>query len=261
MNSKLHIWNTKQSLILLTERLTNSDKVYYTRWGDNDILNATGKDAQGRPLSNKKGMGGNQTVHTPELKEDLRKSFSIDHEDYCKAVSGAYQYETYMRDGVFAPFKSKAVLEKYIMAMTKQRSFYNPIMPHYFFCFYPVMLKNFLDEYIRPFPKLFISHLKPEQLHGIIGDVDRYIQTPQKNSYSEVDRIWLEVQQVMDSEKIKVVIPNTGQLSRILAGRMWEADYKCHCIDMGSLFDAMAGEGSRTWVREEGFKAAQKYWL
>ena len=38
----------------------------------------------------------------------------------------------------------------------------------------------------------------------------------------------------------------------LLVKRLWELDKDIHCIELGSIVDAVIGKGSRSWIRRAG---------
>jgi hypothetical protein len=240
----IDILNTTDTLIAIENSLQNNDKTFFIRFGDNDLYNMIGYDANGNKLG-KKELGGNKTVWTEELQRDLLKSFSIVNNGYLKGMSGSWEIERGMVPGVFGSPRHKNV-DVYTKRITDEKIFLNPIVFHYLFAFKPGLLKYFIDKYIYDKRVLFIG--SAVNVEGVFGGFKSKVLTPEKNSYSAKDRV---LDEVMDKIKgIDVVILACGQLGRAIAHYLWRMDLSFNCFDVGSFVDVFDNKKTRRWLKK-----------
>ena len=69
-----------------------------------------------------------------------------------------------------------------------------------------------------------------------------------------MDKWYKDVEYMMNEQDIDVIIPNCGQCSRVLQGRIYQSGWRGLSLDMGSLFDVWALPIPRTWIRLEGHR-------
>jgi hypothetical protein len=112
-------------------------------------------------------------------------------------------------------------------------------------------MNRFLDRYIRPKKKLFIGSVPRDEVSKLMGDVDRYVEVPRRNSYGLIDKWWPRVLENLDD--VELVLPAAGMASRVISKRLWELNKEVHCIDLGSIVDAASSfPASRKWIRLKG---------
>lgn len=157
--------------------------------------------------------------------------------------------------GCFAPFPSNDYLEgvvRSVLGSDSVKPFENFVVFHYLSIFFPDQMNGFLDEFIRGRRILFVGGQKPEIIEKVLGKGVVYVPTPLKNAYHSIDQWWPEVMsRVRDAD---VVIPSAGMASRIINKRLWENEVDVHSVDIGSLFDAVAGIRTRTWIQLVGHR-------
>ena len=231
-----------ESIEYLSYMLDTNKKVFYSRFGDGCLC----------ALVLQRGA---RHAASPELAAEMKESFLIEDELFIKAASVGYPFEKGMAPGMFIEgsvgggsysdgLKGKA------LKVTSERSFYNPIVFHYLSVFDPATLKFFINNYIKPKKKMFIGSNSKKSMETLYGKIDFYIQTPEKEAYYSIDEWWPKV--VKDVDKCEVVLPSAGAASRIMSKRLWEHGSEIHCIDIGSLNDAISGKASRTWIKMVG---------
>lgn len=252
----MKIYNTTESLKKIIDQMELHDRVFFTRYGDNDIMMMSGTDPYGQPLG-KKRYGGNRTLWTPALQEELLYSFKINDPRYLKGVSGAWAKEAGMRKGVFESFGYKHRLEQMISMFTGEETFLIPILFHYLITFRIDLFEFFINKFIKGKKILFIGSVEPKYLKPIIGDVAYHVKTPQTGAYESIDKWWGGVEDVIDD--VDVVLPNCGQASRVIQGRLWKMKKNVHSIDLGSIFDPLAMRNSRTCWKLEGWRLRRHY--
>jgi len=251
------ILNTSKSLTLLVDAMIMSKTVYFTRFGDNDIMMMSGTDLYNKPLGSK-AFGGNRTIWSEKLQKELISSFKIEDPLYLRGVSGGWDKEPGMSDGLFASFGYKQRLIGKISQHTASTTFLIPVLFHYLFTFKPKLFDNFVDKFIRPRTKLFIGSVKKETAEAVIGKIDYYVETPPNAAYDTIDQWWPKVEAALKKSP-EVIIPCCGQASRVIQGRMWNKGVEAWSIDMGSIFDPIEGNNSRTCWRIVGATVKARY--
>lgn len=253
-------YNIIDSLNILTNTLDKHKKVFFSRFGDNDIVMMSGRKLNSEKIPIGKAYGGNKTIWSIELQKELFESFQIKDERYLKGVSCIWEIEPGMRKGVFAPFKYNQVLDRKVSLMTNEKEFLIPILFHYLSLFNPGIFDSFINKYIKPYKKLFIGNIKKELVEKVIGPIDHYVRTPKITAYSTINEWWPKIEEVLDEDKdLKVIIPTCGQSSRVIQKRIWNKGGNYWSIDIGSMFDALDNQNTRTWLRLEGDKIRERY--
>jgi len=254
----IKIYNTTQSLKMITDALDKHDKVFYTRYGDNDIMMLTGTDFYNKPLENRK-YGGNKTQWSEALQKELYTAFAIKDPCYLKGVSYNWELEPGMREGLFASFNYKGALRDKLRTITKEDKFLIPVLFHYLIVFKPDIFQNFINKYIKPYKKLFIGCIDKDIVERVVGKIDYYVQTPEITAYNDINNWWPKVEEALQDKKLKVVLPNCGQSSRVIQGRLWSKDLKIRSLDLGSIFDPIAGKPTRTCWKMAGNLVKMRY--
>ena len=191
------IHNSKQSLSILKQKLDSSKRVFFTRFGDNDLMMMSNQNAHGNPLGNRP-YGGNQTVWSENLQKDLIKAFQIKSDNYLKGLSVTWDNEPGMRQGCFAPFGYNRRLESMASKYTDERTFLLPVLFHYLFCFKPDVFNQFVKDYIKGRKVMYIGSTSKRDAEKIIGPIHTYISTPPKGAYIRMNDIWNNVRRLVD---------------------------------------------------------------
>ncbi len=252
----MKVLSTNDSLIKLIDTINGQDRAFFTRYGDNDIMMMSGSDLYGKPLGSKR-YGGNRTLWTPELQKEMQESFTIKDPQFLKGVSCSWENEPGMRDGLFANFNYKSKLEVKIAQFTDEQEFLIPILFHYLIVFKPELFDKFINRYVKPYKTLFIGAVKKATAEKVLGKVD-YVKTPAKGAYDTMDIWWKDVLKALEKEP-KVIIPCCGQASRIVQKRLWKMNLKVWSFDLGSMFDPIEDNNSRTCWRMTGARIKQRY--
>jgi len=235
--------------MLLERRLRSEDKVFFTRFGDNDIYMISGTDNLGRPLGSRR-YGGNRTRWSITLQEELRDCLAIRHPNFLKAVSLSWDHEPGMKAGVLAPFECSQALREKVRTVTTEIEFLLPVLFQYLFCFQPEEFRRFIDEHIRPASTLFVGSAPRSLVENVIGTIDYYVNVPATSAYDSIEKWYPQVDSIVRSGEVQMIIPNAGQATRVLNKRLWSIPNNFHSIDMGSVFDAYALRCSRTWIKK-----------
>lgn len=242
----MRILGIDESLTKLQRALDANSKVYYVRFGDGDIMLMANK----RPRTS-----GNQQETSENIRRELNESLNIDHPLYLRAASGSYPKEPGMADSIFAPFPIRLELDETLKQQLKNdvSEFLNPVLFHYLGVFKPKVLRDFVDNYIRPQSKMFVGCCDKEAMEHFFGKIKIYVKTPAKNSYASIDVWWEKVKSTY--KDVRVIILASGQSSRVVAKRLWNIGADAHCIDIGSIVDPIAGKfDTRTCWKMQGQK-------
>lgn len=233
-----------ESLDRLKFMLDNYPKIFYCRFGDGEIRLMAGRSENYHKVSS-------------GLKIELRQAMSIKHHSFMIAASVGCPFKTDIRARVFKINRGRvSTLQKFTKKVTSERHFYNPIIFHYLAAFNPQALKEFVNIYIKPKIKMFIGSNNKQSMESFYGPIDYYIYTSPKQAYYTINQWWPHVKKYVS--KCQVVLPSAGAASNVIQKRIWNLKTKVHCIDIGSLNDAIQGDIKRAWIRRVGLKRIVK---
>lgn len=224
----------------LCRLLDTNRKLYFGRYGDGEIYTMLGADCL-------------EHTGSSELAADLRDAFFIDDPLYLRAVGVNYPVEKGMVHGLFAPYIDNFQLEKDLLGTLQVPDgtvFENQILFHYLAVFRPAMMNDFLNRYIRGKKIMFIGGTPREAVEQIFGPVTFYVPVPPKNAYYSMEDWFAEA--MAHAHEAEVIIPSAGVTSKIILGRLWNMGVQAHCLDIGSLIDAVHGKSSRKWIKLMG---------
>jgi Glycosyltransferase GT-D fold len=233
--------STFDTLSFLEYKLNSNEKVFFLRFGDGEVFDMMGKSRRNQ-------------VNSPELIKEMKEAFSIQSENYIKALAINMPHEKGMSNGVFANYSFNAELESFILKFFNelQLSFYNPITFHYLSVFRPKLIYNFFNKYIRPKKKMFIGSTSKETAEKLYGEIDFYINVPPKSAYSSINEWWPNV--LSNCSNVEIVIVSAGAATKVVAKRLWEKNLNIQLFDFGSIIDAIDGKVTRTWIRLVGHR-------
>ena len=234
--------STKDSLKHLCTLLDNNKKVYFSRFGDGEILYMTGAD-------NREHKANDQ------LRSELINSFTIEHLLFLKALSVNLPVEKGMIYGLFAPYPNNQQLNDVLIKTFEIKTpqvYESQVLFHYITVFQPKQMVDFLNKYIRPKRKMFIGSTPKHIAEKLFGTIEVYISTPPKNAYSLIETWFPEV--LKHAGDVDVIIPSVGITSNIINFRLWQSGVEAHCLDIGSIVDATEGLGTRKWIRLMGHR-------
>ena len=230
-----------QSFETLKEKLDNHKKLYYTRFGDGEVVAMMGKDHRNYLTSS--GLVG-----------ELKESFLIDHPQYLIALSVNLPYEKKMAPGVFSPYNQNDNLLRFLEEnnLLVHGVYESQVLFHYLSVFYSDLMYDFFEKYVRPKRKMFIGSTPKETAEKLYGEIHHYINIPMRNAYDSIDSWWPEIE--TNADKVELVIPSAGAASNVISKRLWNMNAEVHLLDIGSIVDAVEGKKSRTWIRLQGHK-------
>jgi len=95
---------------------------------------------------------------------------------------------------------------------------------------------------------MFIGSVPEIEIQKLFGEIDYYVETPRKNAYTYIDLWWPEILKNVDN--VELVLPAAGMATRVIAKRLWDLNKDVHCIDLGSIVDAVSSfPSSRKWIK------------
>lgn len=230
--------SARETCHTLCDMLDRHKKVYYTRLGDGDIFIV---------------MGRRQANHefNEELAGEILQCLSIEDPQFLRGLMVNAPREKGATKGIFETFYYDREMQDFLAGELKISSpvvFESAIFPNYYSVFSPRKMNQFLDRYIRPRKKMFIGSVPLQEIRKLIGPVDYYVEVPRKNAYAEMDSWWPEI--LDHADQVELILPTAGMASRVISKRLWELDKEVHCIDIGSIVDAVSSfPSSRKWIR------------
>lgn len=238
---KLKAKASLESFYYLKEQLDNHKKLYFTRFGDGEIIIMMGKYHREHNLS-------------PELIQEQRESFIINNPQYLIALSINLPYEKGMSKGMFAPYKKNDLYEEFLIKELnpKQTLYESQIMFHYLSVFKPRLIFSFFEEYIRPKKKMFIGCTPQFTAEKLYGPIDYYIPITPQNAYDSIKEWWPKI--IANIDHVDLLIPSAGVATNVINKRLWQLDKEVHSLDIGSIVDAVDYTVSRTWIRLKGHR-------
>ena len=263
---KLRTLTTIETFNSLDKKLSEESRLIFSRFGDIDFIMM-------QPESIGKTLGrSNKTLLTRSLHEEMIESFMIEDENYLKGHVSNMPYEEGMDilnlqgshkasdksldklgntlTGHHDSYWNEDVMKKSINVLgntQSERIFYNSCTFYMYATFKGNELRDFVVRNIKDKKKMFIGARKKENMEGLFGKIDHYVNTPEINSYSEIDSWWPKVLKNIDN--VDVVLPFTGQSSRVLNKRLWNMNTDVQSIDMGSWIDTYSGIINRGWTK------------
>lgn len=232
----------KDSFNKLKSKLDKNEKVFYTRFGDGEIISMMGRNHRNYNAS-------------PGLTRELTASFLIDDPNYLVALSINYPKEKKMSKGVFAPFGINDELAGFLIEnnlVINNGKYENPLVFHYMAAFQSKQMFQFFEQHIRPKRKMFIGCTSKETAEKLYGPIDAYIQVPPRHAYDSIDEWWPGIEAKI--EQVDLIIPSAGAASNVVSKRIWDMNLDVCLLDIGSLVDAIDNKSSRTWIRLVGHK-------
>ncbi|MFD1294269.1 GT-D fold domain-containing glycosyltransferase [Lutibacter holmesii] len=249
--SSIRIINTSQTLDVVENSIVNQQKGVYMRFGDGDVF-----------LMNMK-MDSFQNPNL-QLAIEMKEAFECKGENVhkCLAIhSERYGYE----EGMFIGNHLVKDKEAQILLMNTFQFFigeniFSPIALHFNASNNIERAKIFLKN-LKIHTKLFIGnkYLKNDVLNKLFGNV-MHIETPEKNAYSEIERIYSEAKnELIKIDSFCVIVIAMGCSGRPLMKRLYNDDYNIYLFDFGSLLDGFNDNMTRTWLKKN--KIDYKYLL
>ena len=252
--AKIRTLTTVETFNHLDKKLSEESRLMFSRFGDIDFIMMQPENI-GRTLGR-----SNKTLLTSSLHDEMIESLLIEDENYLRCHVSNMPFEKGMDilnlQGNHKPGEhhykhwNEDVMEKSINILgdiQSEKIFYNSCTFYMYATFKSNELRDFIMRNILNKKKMFIGSRKKEHMEGLFGKIDYYVNTPEINSYSEIDSWWPKVLKNIDN--VDVVLPFTGQSSRVLNKRLWNLNSEVQSIDTGSWIDPYIGIVNRSWTK------------
>ncbi len=247
-------YDMQDTLEKLCNLLDNRDKVYYPRFGDGDfnIMSNNGRCIE--------------HDYSEELQKELQSSFLIEEESYLKGTM--VNEPTF--NGINLQPRNQNENEQ-ILSFFKELyggrniTTYSHVLFTYAAVHEQELMIEFLENFIRPKKKLFIGSVPKDDIEKLVGKVDYYVNIPVasleeqkvfKGAYYTMDKWWEDVMDCVDD--VDLVLPTAGMAGRVTCGRLWNLNKQVHCIELGSIVDAVISKESRSWIIRAGVDKIKK---
>jgi len=236
----------------LCNLLNTNTKVYYCRFGDGDfnIMFGTGRCIE--------------HAASPELQKELIEAFKIDDPNYIRGTMVSEPTFNGISLQPVDPVRNEKMLDR-IRSLypdeTKDLVLDSHVLLTYIAICQQDTMMFFLDKFIRPKKKLFIGSVDKNEIEKLVGKIDHYVKIPcakveeQKifpGAYYFMDEWWPKVLESVDD--VELVLPTAGMAGRVITKRLWNLDKNIHCIELGSMVDAVVGKPSRSVWDRSGYK-------
>ncbi len=128
---------------------------------------------------------------------------------------------------------------------------YSPIALSYCLVFNVPKAISFL-RIIKAQETIFVgnNNIKYEIRSKIFGE-HIFIESPPRNSYEEIDRIFMEIKSYLTKNKFLLIVIATGCSGRVLQKRLIREEYNCFILDFGSSIDYLTSIQTRQWMIED----------
>lgn len=240
--SDIRIISSSQTLDVVEKSIISKQKGVYMRFGDGDVLLMNMKiDSFQKP--------------NLQLAKEMKEAFECkgQHVHKCLAIhSEKYGFEKGMYIGNHLVTNINA---DYLLKNTFQffigENIFSPIALHFMASNNIKRAKEFL-KILKTDTKVFIGNksLKKEVLNKLFGEV-KYVETPEKNAYIEIERIYSEAKnELLGLNSFCVVVVAMGCSGRPLMKRLFNDNFNIYLFDFGSLLDGFNGDLTRTWLKK-----------
>lgn len=95
----------------------------------------------------------------------------------------------------------------------------------------------------------------PDDILRLLFENYKYIPTPDKNAYEQINEIENTFKNLIDNSTYTVVITFMGCSGRILQKRIWNSYKNVFLYDFGSLMDGLCGWKTRGWIKLTNFNS------
>lgn len=240
--NSIKIETTNSTLFAIEKCINQNKKGAYMRFGDGDVFLLKNRN-DSLQKSNK------------ILADEMKEAFLINDANVFKSLaihSDLFGCEEGMFDG---NHKNTDSFSLYLLKATYMffigQKIYSPVALHFTATENPTRANSFL-KLIKSKAKVFIGNekLSNNTITKLFGNVQR-IDTPSKNSYVQIDRIYEEsIEQINLLDNFHVIIVAMGCSGRPLMKRLYQNSNKSFFLfDFGSLIDGFDGVENRTWLK------------
>lgn len=242
LSKNISIVSTKDTLNEVEASILANQRGAYLRFGDGDVFLMNGKK-DSYQKKNKK------------LSEEMKEVFLIQglHIYKCLAIhSDRFGYEKEMSLGNHKN-EDKFALKLFTdcFAYFVGCKIYSPVALH-FTSTNDVLRANSFLKTLKTHTRIFVgNHSVNMDLKDLLfGSKTVHVKTPEKDAYSEINRIENEVLNLIPANNDFFVITIAmGCSGRPLMKRIWEKNCNVFLFDFGSLLDGISGKNTRRWLK------------
>lgn len=248
---KFHL--TFPTLEKIKEIIENKQKGMYLRFGDGDVNLA----------ENRYDM---MQVPRADLAAEMRQAFALNGPTilktlifYCRELGG-------LEEGMF-PGNCETDLPWVTQLIHRAQRFWgepiSDVYSHAAIRFAAVQHPKECLEFLSFLKKqnctvLVGNRLIPEKVRtALFGKNCAFVPTPERNSYSQMDRIERDcLAHIAKTKEYQVIIVSMGCSGRVFEKRIWQKADNIFLFDFGSLMDALCGWPTRDWIEATRNKKA-----
>lgn len=250
---KLVFHQTIPTLEKIKQTIINKEKGMYLRFGDGDVnLAECVYDSYQEPRQ--------------DLAKEMREAFALNGPTilktlplYCPELNG-------VEEGMF-PGNCLTDIDWCLQILKRSQKFWNAeitdVYSHaairFAFVQYPDLCIEFSKFLKQQNCCLLVGNKNiPDSVRSdLFGPQCHFVPTPDRNSYSEIDRIEREcLEKISNDDTYKIIIISMGCSGRVLGKRLWKKLDHIFLFDYGSLMDAFCGLATRDWIWIEDNKHA-----
>lgn len=244
-DSGVQILSAVGTMEALIAALRGRERLAYMRFGDGDVLILNG------------GSDSHQEV-SRALTKDHRRAFSLHGSDVMKALplhSKKFGADEHMGPGEHMwsdDFASQMLMGTFEFFIGSK--IWSPVAIHYCIVYRPDLAKLFFAE-IGAHDPIFVGGQHNDSLvsEKLLGS-GTIVETPSKNAYLEIDRIYSEIINLAEARgrKFDVIVFSCGMSSRILIDRLHRLGRNIYLFDLGSIVELFRANSQWLWVKKSG---------
>jgi hypothetical protein len=250
--SALTFHKSAETLHSITSIINKEQKGAYLRFGDGDVNLARGENELLQSANSK-------------LSVEMREAFALSGPTILKSLPlhcrefGGYE------PGMF-PGNHEWTYDQSVDLLNKITPYWHPINDvyaqaalHYTACYQESVALRFLN-FLSSKNILIVGNKNiPKEIRDLLFSQNRsFIGTPDRQSYTDIDRIEAECMHHLKNQNgYTVVIIAMGCSGRVLQKRLWQSCDNLFLFDFGSLMDALCGWDTRAWISLSNFDATQ----
>jgi len=250
--SGITYYDCEETLEKIMDIIEKKEKGMYLRFGDGDVLLATGRRDINQKFSEK-------------VSAELQEAFALEDKNILKTLplncDGYGACSSEMCRGMKIPFRTcKYILNKAKKVWKNMGDIYTPWLLSYYATYYPEICIQFFEFLKDHNCFMFVGNQKAptDIIHLLLGKQCRIISTPTKHSYDHIDRIEQECLDTIPNDgNYRIIVTAMGCAGRALQKRLWKKLDNVFLFDFGSLIDALCGWNTRPWIRRSRFDGKQ----
>ncbi|KAF2513552.1 GT-D fold domain-containing glycosyltransferase [Flavobacterium foetidum] len=242
LSKNISIVSTTDTLDEVEASILTKQKGAYLRFGDGDVF-----------LMN--GMRDSYQTTDKKLSEEMKEVFLMQgsHIYKCLAIhSDRFGYEEGMSAGNHKN-EDKFALKLFTACFVYfvGCKIYSPVALHFTSTNNVARANSFLKT-LKSNTKIFVGNqsVNVDLKELLFGSKAVHVKTPEKDAYSEIDRIENEVLNLIaTNDDFFVITIAMGCSGRPLMKRIWEKNHNVFLFDFGSLLDGISGNNTRKWLK------------